>query len=457
MGCLIAIAGPMSSMNEDLALSAFQNAAARVPAYRTLLAEAGIDASNIQSVDGFRSLPTLGKGNTFQRFPIHELCVDGEIGRLSSVLTSSGHSGIFAFGLNAADVASEQVEWIDSMLDAVFQVRSKPTLLINCLPMGVKVPSHACTVAETSVRPDMVIGLVGAFARYYSQIILLGEAAFVKATLEMGEAGGIVWPDHLVHVILGEELLAENARKYLSFLLGGGNGVPGQGLVCSSMGVGEVGLNLFGEVPPSGLLIALRQALHENEALRQAVFGNAATVPSIFAYDPQRVFVEFDPEGRLILTTLDERLRLPLIRYSTGDCGRFLDIPETVRPELEKLGFPVAMLSQIPLVAIFGRGHHVATSAGKVAPEEIKEGLYLDPALARMTTANFRLKAVHGTAQVRVQLSQGVALEEGMNARYASAISRYVKAPFEVVCEPYASFGSGMALDYERKFDYLGS
>ena len=39
---------------------------------------------------------------------------------------------------------------------------------------------------------------------------------------------------------------------------------------------------------------------------------------------------------------------------------------------------------------------------------------------------------------------------------FKDAISRYVRGSFEVACELYDGFGSGMALDYERKFDYLG-
>ncbi|MBC8041532.1 MAG: hypothetical protein H7Y06_13395, partial [Opitutaceae bacterium] len=44
-------------------------------------------------------------------------------------------------------------------------------------------------------------------------------------------------------------------------------------------------------------------------------------------------------------------------------------------------------------------------------------------------------------------------IEEGLRA----AIARYVEAPIKVVCEPYESFGSGMTLDYERKFAYLSA
>lgn len=441
---------------QNLALEAFHRAATRVPAYRLLLNEAAIDPDGIKNSADFARLPVLDKQNTFQRFSIEQLCLDGQVGRLGSVLTSSGHSGIFAYGLNEVDSLPGTAQWIDDLLDLLFAVRSRPTLLINCLPMGVKVPTHACTLAETSVRPDMAVGLVKAFQKHFSQIILVGEAAFVKLLLETGQRAGIDWPGHLTHVILGEEPLAENARQYLEGILGIDPRRPETGIVCSSMGVGEVGLNLFSEVPPVAPLIMLRRALHGNAFLRDAVLGPVDWVPSLFAYDPRRIFVEFDAAGRLILTTLDPRLRLPLIRYATGDCGSLLHLPPHLRPAIEDAGISWESLEQVPIVTIQGRGHHAAAAGTKVYPEAVKEGIYFDPELARLITANFRLVSGPERVRIRIQLSPGIVPGPEIEKRLNEAISRYVRGSFDVVCEPYESFGSGMALDYERKFDYLG-
>jgi len=132
--------------------AAFRNAAQRVPAYQTLLMESGIIPDQIKTFEDFERLPVLEKSNTFSRFGIEALCVDGKIGQLGSVLTSSGHSGVFAFGLTEVGDLERTTKWIDDLLDYLFAVRSRRTLLINCLPMGVKVPTQACTLAETSVR-----------------------------------------------------------------------------------------------------------------------------------------------------------------------------------------------------------------------------------------------------------------------------------------------------------------
>ena len=446
----------MNEYSERLALEAFHRTATRVPAYRVLLQEAGITPERITSFADFAQVPVLGKGNTFQRFGVAELCLDGELGHLGTVLTSSGHSGIFAFGLTEAAATLRTSAWIDDALDALFAVRTHPTLLINCLPMGVKVPTQVCTLAETSVRPDMVNGLVRAFGSHYHQLVLIGETAFIKHTLELGRRSGIDWPSLRVHVIVGEEPLAENARKYLEKILGIDPLDPRDGVVFSSMGVAEVGLNLFAEVPPLAPLITLRRALHEDAELREQVIGRTNLVPSIFTYDPTRILVEFDANERLILTTLDLTLRLPLIRYATGDRGALLRLRPALRTRLEAAGVPWQALESLPMVMIQGRGEHAVSGEAPVYPEAVKEGIYHDPELAEMITANFRLVSGPDHVLIRLQLSPGIRPDKGISHRFEAAIARYVPHPLEVSCEAYEDFRSGMTLDYERKFQYLG-
>ena len=447
----------MDAEREFLVLGSFRRAAERVPAYRTLLREAGVRAEDIQNAQDFVRLPVLEKRNTFQRFGIKELCLDGKLGRLGSVLTSSGHSGVFAFGLNDAETVAATAKWIDDSLDYLFAVRSQPTFLINCLPMGVKVATQVCTLAETSVRPDMAVALVKAFGRDYAQIILVGDTAFIKHVLELGQRGGLDWRSHRVHVIVGEEPLAENARTYLASILGHDSQKPQDGIVFSSMGVAELGLNLFSEVPPMAPLVSLRRFLHENQSTRHAVFGPVESVPSLFTYDPSRIFVEFDRDGRLMVTTLDPHLRVPLVRYATGDRGRLFQFPTHLWPTFEGAGIPKQVLESIPIVVIEGRGEHALSGKSPVYPEAVKEGVYHTPGLARLTTANFRIVSGSVSARIRIQLSPGVAPSPQFDHQFRDAIAHYVHAAIEVSCEKYELFGSGMTLDYERKFQYLGA
>lgn len=435
-------------------IAAFQRAARDVPAYRKILAEHGLDPADVRTVQDFvTKAPLLDKAGTFGHFPLADLCSGGSIGTPASVLTSSGHSGQFAFGLYHTTRAEDESQWIDDGLDALFAVRSRKTLLVNCLPMGVKVPTRQCTLAETSVRADMVTALVKAFAADYEQMILVGETAFVKHVLELGIAQGIDWRPPTVHVVVGEEPMANNARAYIEGLLDIDPADPRRGLIVSSMGVAELGLNLFSETPA---LVAVRRSLHRDAALRSTVLGSAeAAVPMVFTYDPRRIFVEVLDDGRLVVSTLDTERAVPLLRYLTGDhAGTVADRDALIRAA-EAGGASTDALSDLPVILMSGRGKF-ATSAGvPVTAEQVKEGLYLESDLARRTTANFRLISGPGAARVRIQLVPGAESDPELARGFREAIGRYTAARLDVVCETYEQFGSGMALDYERKFAYL--
>jgi phenylacetate-CoA ligase len=437
-------------------LATFQRASGRMPAYKALLKESGIAPADVKTFDDFKRLPILDKHKTFQRFAMHELSMDGKLGPISGVLTSSGQSGIFSFGLYDPPEAEDYKKRIDQAIDAIFKVRTRPSLLLNCLPMGVKLYSDYCTLGETSVRADMACGLMKAFSRYYEQVILVGETAFIKHLLELGAKQGIDWKTPLVHVILGGELVAENARKYLESLLGTKPGDLGTGLVAASMGVGELGLNLFFEVPPVAPLVLLRRALHDDRRLRREVLGpDVTTAPALFTYDPNRIYVEF-VGGKLVITTLDPAKPIPLVRYTSDDHGGFLELPEKLRSAIESAGIAYDALEQIPIVMIRGRDQFVTSGGKRVYPEEIKEGLYHNPELAQLTTANFRMASGNPKAKVRIQLSPWVEPSAKITEAFAEAIYNYVTSPLDITCEPFDSFKSGMNVDYERKYDYLG-
>jgi len=441
---------------EHPVVSAFHRAVAEVPAYKCLLREAGVEPAQVRDVQDFRRIvPLTEKANTFERFTLPDLCRGGNLGKLAAVLTSSGHSGRFAFGLYDEPSTEGAVQRIDEALDAFFQVRSKPSLLINCLPMGVKVYTRACTLAETSVREDMVTALVKTFGPCYEQIILVGETAFIKRVLELGGSQGIHWRTLLTQVIVGEEPLAENARIYLENLLGINPGRPETGTVISSMGVAELGLNLFFETRPIG---ALRRVLHLDESLRQAVLGPGVRhVPMLFTYDPARIFLEVIDDHKMVVSTLDPSRHIPLMRYVTGDEGERLLPSDSVKAAAAKAGVSPDELEATPIVMVHGRGECARAGGKPVYPEQVKEGLYHEADLARQTTANFRLASGPQHATLRIQLLPDAGEPRTLAERFAEAVSHYADAPLRVTCETYADFRNGMSLDYERKFDYLES
>ena len=159
--------------------------------------------------------PVLNKSNTFDRFPLHELAPRVSMSELASVLTSSGHGGRFSFGLTTRKDAGESASVIDYALDRAFAVESRPTLAINCLPMGVTFSSRAMTVATVSVREDMAVALVRAFGGYYEQILLVMDPLFAKRLTDYAAAEGLDWSRYRIQVVIGEEVFGEHFREYL--------------------------------------------------------------------------------------------------------------------------------------------------------------------------------------------------------------------------------------------------
>ncbi len=445
--------------SQTLALAAFHRAAARVPAYQTILRLAGLDPDRVRTPEDFQRLvPVTDKHTTFAAFSLPALCQDGSLAGMKSALTSSGHSGIFAFGINTAEDEANAAQAVDFGLQYLFQVDERRTLLINALPMGVKVPTVATTLVETSVREEMVIAAARKLSPYFEQTILLAEGSFAKKILEDGRAQGVDWAALHTGLITGEETTGENWRTYIASLLGRDADDEGRSPIYSSMGIAECGLSLFHETPET---IHIRRLAHQDPHLRQLLFGaDARTCPMLFIYSPLRTRVEIldrQTRGEILLTMLNPGLKIPLIRYKPGDIGRLYTRQE-VADALRRCDHPHEPLPawKLPLLAIYGRGQHVLAQGVKVFPEDIKEALYQDFSLAAAITGNFKLRNEDGgRAVVDLQLKPGVQPAPELVRRFENAAAAYIPAPLEPRFHAYAACPFGMTVDYERKFNYV--
>ena len=136
----------LEGMGERALMAAFARTTREVAAYRTLFAETGRSPREVTDVASFRRLaPLLGKHNTFHRFGLDQLTVPGSLTQLASVLTSSGQGGRFAFGLTTHAMHQRAQANIELALQLHFGVDDRPTLLVNCLPMGVHFAASNCT------------------------------------------------------------------------------------------------------------------------------------------------------------------------------------------------------------------------------------------------------------------------------------------------------------------------
>ena len=407
--------GPLAA---ERLLGEFHRAAEQVPAYRTLLAEAGVRAIDVRDVWAFSALcPLLSKVNTFDRFPLADLCAGGELRDVAEVLTSSGHGGRFSFGVISRAEAASSGTFVDAALDPPYQVRSRKTLAINCLPMGVVVSSQCMTVATTSVREDMAVALVKTFGAGYEQIVLIGDPLFMKRLMDHAAEQAVDWRQYRVNAIVGEETFGEHFRRYLETCLGG--------RVLSSFGVAELGLHLCFETADTVAFARSRPP----EA-------PGTWPPMILAFNPERTFIEIvnpDAEGygRLTISMLDPARQVPMLRYQTGDVARLLDGDR---------------------IALRGRAREALPNGAQVGL--YKDALYANPELARRFTGATRLIFSGGRFTMHVQLITGQKPAPVVERGVLSEIPAGVR-PSRVVLWPYGQFPFGMGLDYERKFSHF--
>lgn len=449
------------SAGEHLAISAFRRTVQSVPAYRNLIVDqCRIDPDAVTDMKTFCSLlPLLDKHQTFGKCTIHELCVGGTLEGVRSLLTSSGHSGVFSFGVNTEENLQRSSRSIDMGLQYIFNVDELRTLLINALPMGVKVHTKATVLAETSVRDDMVYALVKKFKDEFDQIIIVGEGSFVKKIIEDGrDEHGIDWEAIRVHLITGEEGIAENYRTYIGRLIGLEDFGDRHGkVIMSSMGVAELDLNIFHETYDT---VSIRRLAHQNAAVRKALFGaNARYCPMFFIYYPHRCFVEEystnldQPE--IVMSILSEEMKIPLMRYRTGDYGNTYTYDKVVGA-LKATGHHFEPDLKLPFVSVYGRGKFVETSQGFLYPEAVKEAIYAAPSLASSVTGNFRMVAdPAGGATVHFQLKRGTTLPSKAEADFRETLSVYSECQAKPRFSAYEKFPYAMEVDYERKFRYV--
>jgi phenylacetate-CoA ligase len=434
-------------------LAAFHRAAATVPAYRQLLREGGIEPGAIVDLETFAArCPILSKSNTFDRFPIDQLCADGSMRDLADVLTSSGHGGRFSFGLSTRRQHDESAAMIDDALDEAFGISTRRTLAINCLPMGVTFSSAAMTVATTSVREDMATALVKTFGSHYDQIVIVSDPLFLRRLLDHARLQGVDWRRYRVGIVLGEEIFGESFRSYVAGQFGMDIERGDGGYIMSSFGVGELGLHLCHETRAT---IALRRAAFGNPTLARELFGESAVLPMILAFNPRRTMIEaVDADssgyGRLTVSMLDTERPVPLLRYQTGDVVRILDSARIAR-QLEHHGITLPGPLPEMMLALRGRDRDALPDGSHVGA--YKDALYSDPQVAGLLTGAFRLTATAAGLYAHVQLVRGAKVDAAFEGRVGAALSVAGRVR-QVIVSSYDAFPYGMGLDYERKFAY---
>ena len=450
---LLTTANPLTieQYGANLLLPAFRRAAKKMPAYTERLKQKGINPRAIKTLEDFKNrVPIFGKKDFFVNTAIDKLCINGDLSSMKLTLSSSGYSGTYSFGINTEYNQKNIAFSIDTALEYVFKISKKKTFLVNCLPMGVKVPT-TLQISETSVRADMALAMIKKFSPHFEQVLIVSDPHFLKKLVEEGIEEGVNWKKMNVNLILGEDWFSESFRMYLADLLGHDFNYPEKGIIGATLGIAELDLNLFHETIDT---IRIRQAAQNDPKLRQKLFGPDVKIsPIIFHYYPHRMYLEAGDNNELIFSMLSSHFLIPLIRYNSQDQGRIFSY-NTIKALLKDAGYAQLIPElKLPLVAVSGRKDRCLALAGKnVSPEEIKEGLYSDFEVSSLTTGYFMLTNKENKGKLEIQLKKGICQTQAIKTKFEKAALKFTDVYLEVILYPYQDFPYGMEVDYERKF-----
>jgi len=404
-----------------------------------------------------RLAPIIDKETIFPKFKIEELCLDGNLDRMKSVMTSSGFSGVYSYGVMAKKNERQTTLSIDTALDYTFDISNKKTFFINCLPMGVRIHT-SLPIAETSVRSDMALAIIKKISPKFDQVLIASDPHFLKELVEEGNKEKINWKKLNISLISGGDWFSESFRFYLANLIELDLENPQGRLIGTTFGIAELDLNLFHE---SWHTILIRRKSQEDKNLREAVFGKETKIsPILCHYYPHRIFLEALPvkakEKELVFSILSPNNIMPLIRYNSKDQGQTIFYNQ-LKEILIKQGYGILVPDlKLPLVAVAGRKDKFLEVAGKrIYPEEIKQGLYEDFEVASKTTGYFKLNKDEKEPKLEIQLKKGILIDGDLKNKFEQALLKYADIEIPIIIYHYQDFPYGMELDYETKFKNL--
>lgn len=438
------------------AMEAFGHAVARSAGYRGWLERQGVDPSRLTRFD---QVPHLTKHDVFAGDV--DAWIDGGVTAAAELVASSGHTGTFSVGVTSREELRRQQDATDAALRALGAGADRSTLLLNCLPMGIAVPSMLATVATPSVHLGMAQQLFERFHADFDLVVVVAEPVLLKELAErLFAANGASWTADRLACVVGGEWIAESWRRHVGDLLGLGPAQDrGAGGVLISLGAAELGLHLLFETP---VLRAIRSALDTAGRARDLFGDDWGYTPTLFTYDPHRLHVEErrhdDGATTLAFTPLGHRL-LPLVRYDLDDLGSLVPAAH-VNATMAAIGAPHRV--DHPVVAYWGRRSAGVRLNGRIVrPELVKQRLFAAAAEAAVLTGRFFLDddpAHRGprdpAAVLHVQLRPGTIATPGLASDLERFLGDVTGTDCRVEVHPDDAYPFHVPGDHQRKPTY---
>ncbi len=422
---------------EQAALSLFHSVAASVPAYQAFLAAQGVDPSAIQTIEDFKTLPMITKQNYQSRYPLADICRDGELESCDFIAVSSGSTGQPTFWPRFLSDELHIATRFEQIFHDSFQADSRRTLAVVCFTLGTWVggmftasccrylssKGYPITVITPGNNKEEIYRVVTELGPAFEQVVLLGYPPFLKDIVDGGIARGIDWRPYRLKFVMAGEVFSEEWRTLVGERVGSEQPCYDS---ASLYGTADAGV-LANETP---LSICIRRFLAGNPAAARELFGESR-LPTLAQYDPLSRF--FESDGNSLLFSGENGI--PLVRYNMLDTGGIIPY-EHMLAALAQYGFdPRAELGQagqrgvrqLPFVYVFGRSNFTVSYFGaNIYPENVTVGLE-QPAVKEWVTGKFVLEVLEDADRDRflsvvVELAPNVAGDSAKQQLIADSI-----------------------------------
>jgi phenylacetate-CoA ligase len=422
------------------ALELFHDVSGSVPAYRAFLADRGVRAQSVRSLEAFAALPTTSKQEYHAPHRLAELCRRGELETCDFVAVSSGSTGEPAVWPRFASDEIGTAWRFEQVLADGFDARSKRTLGVVCFALGswvggmytiaacrhVAAKGYPLTLVTPGNQRSEILRVVRALAPSFEQTVLFGYPPFLKDVIDAGREDGLDWSRFGIRLVTAGEVFSESFRSLVCERAGIRDPVR---QTASLYGTADGGV-LANETP---LSIAIRRFLASRPDAARALFREAR-LPTLCQYDPCHRY--FETDGDELLFTGDGGA--PLVRYRILDRGGVVPY-DAMLAFVREHGFDaLGSLASgreprpLPFVYVFGRGSFALSFYGaNVYPENVSPALE-HVELAPHVTGKFVLELVSaGDENAELALTVELAANAAASPALEAELARSVRAELE--------------------------
>ncbi len=391
----------LTAKGKKYALTTYSEAL-KLSAYKKFLADNGFDPASVKTIEDFAQVPVMDKDNFIKKYPLRER-IKFPMPQNYTVERSSGYSGAPNYWVRAKGQDDSVGERIVTLLNLLFDLKHRKTLLINTFALGTWIAGTkvARWMLDAANKKELQMTTINVgfnlsesaeviknFYSDYDQVIVLGYNPFLKELLELLNESKFPFADVKFHLLMGGEGFSEEWRDYVAGLMG--VSVDDYDYrILSGYGAADTGKDIGVEQP---ICVFFRRLLSKNPKLMAEIFGDDVTVPPmIFQYAPSSMWIE-ELEGELLFTA---NSGMPLVRYNLHDSGGILTYQQMIdiiaanyTGDMSEL-LKQLNVSPLPLVYLHGRSDGTVQLMGfNIYVEHIKLIMSM-PQMQAYTTGKF--------------------------------------------------------------------